>query len=39
MFKHILNSCITITIKAYSENEAKTMLNSYINKSDMYILL
>lgn len=37
-FKHMINSCIIITIKAYSEDEARTMLSSYVKESYMYFL-
>lgn len=37
-FKHMINSCIVITIKAYSEVEARTMLSSYVKESSMYFL-
>lgn len=38
-FKHMINSCILITIKAYSESEARIMLSSYVKQSEMYFLL
>jgi len=38
-FKHLVNSCIVITIKAYSENEARQMLQSHVKNSQNYFLL
>lgn len=37
-FKHI-NSPVIVTVRAYSESEARVILNSCVNQSVMYLLL
>ena len=38
IFYHKLTHCINVIVKAYSEHEARTMLNSYVRDSSMFYL-
>jgi hypothetical protein len=38
-FKHLVNSCIVVTIKAYSEIEARQMFANYVKNSQDYFIV